>query len=104
MVGAVPAVERPGLDEGGHQGDAKLARDVVVAQPGVAQGIGALLALGTLLLLGVGAGSGYGAVWWPFVIIGLGYGLLSTPMAAACSARSPASAPAWRRRPTSPPG
>ncbi len=43
----------------------------------------ALLALGTLLLLGVGAGSGYGAVWWPFVIIGLGYGLLSTPMAAA---------------------
>ena len=43
----------------------------------------ALLALGSLLLLGVGASSGYGAVGWPFVIIGLGYGLLSTPMAAA---------------------
>ena len=43
----------------------------------------ALLALGPLLLLRVGAGSGYGAVWWPFVVIGLGYGLLSTPMAAA---------------------
>jgi DHA2 family methylenomycin A resistance protein-like MFS transporter len=43
----------------------------------------ALLALGTLLLLRVGAGSGYGPVWWPFVIVGLGYGLLSTPMAAA---------------------
>jgi DHA2 family methylenomycin A resistance protein-like MFS transporter len=42
----------------------------------------ALLAVGTLLLLRAGAGSGYGAVWWPFVIIGLGYGLLSTPMAA----------------------
>jgi DHA2 family methylenomycin A resistance protein-like MFS transporter len=41
-----------------------------------------LLALGALLLLRVGATSGYGAVWWPFVIIGLGYGLLSTPMAA----------------------
>ncbi len=27
--------------------------------------------------------SGYGPVWWPFVIIGIGYGLLSTPMAAA---------------------
>ncbi|MGH8144580.1 MAG: MFS transporter, partial [Steroidobacteraceae bacterium] len=43
----------------------------------------ALLAAGSLLLLRVGAGSGYGAVWWPFVITGLGYGLLSTPMAAA---------------------
>ena len=42
----------------------------------------ALLALGALLLLRVGATSGYGAVWWPFVIMGLGYGLLSTPMAA----------------------
>jgi len=41
-----------------------------------------LLALGTLLLLRVGATSGYGSVGWPFVIIGLGYGLLSTPMAA----------------------
>jgi EmrB/QacA subfamily drug resistance transporter len=43
----------------------------------------ALLALGALLLLRVDAGSDYGSVWWPFVIIGLGYGLLSTPMAAA---------------------
>lgn len=43
----------------------------------------ALLALGALLLLPVEAGSGYGSVWWPFVITGLGYGLLSTPMAAA---------------------
>ena len=42
-----------------------------------------LLAAGTLLLLWVGPGSGYGPVWWPFVIVGLGYGLLSTPMAAA---------------------
>ena len=43
----------------------------------------ALLAVGAVLLLRVGAGSGYGPVWWPFVIIGIGYGLLSTPMAAA---------------------
>jgi MFS transporter, DHA2 family, methylenomycin A resistance protein len=42
----------------------------------------ALLALGTLLLR-VQASSGYGSVWWPFAIIGVGYGLLSTPMAAA---------------------
>ena len=42
-----------------------------------------LLAAGTLLLVRVDAGSGYGPVWWPFVIIGLGYGMLSTPMAAA---------------------
>jgi len=42
----------------------------------------ALLALGALLLLRVHAASGYGPVWWPFVIIGVGYGLLSTPMAA----------------------
>jgi DHA2 family methylenomycin A resistance protein-like MFS transporter len=42
-----------------------------------------LLALGALLLLRASAGSGYGPVWWPFVIIGTGYGLLSTPMAAA---------------------
>jgi DHA2 family methylenomycin A resistance protein-like MFS transporter len=41
-----------------------------------------LLAAGTLLLLRVGPDSGYGPVWWPFVIVGLGYGLLSTPMAA----------------------
>lgn len=42
-----------------------------------------LLAAGVLALLRLGASSGYGAVWWPFAIIGLGYGLLSTPMAAA---------------------
>jgi MFS transporter, DHA2 family, methylenomycin A resistance protein len=42
-----------------------------------------LLAAGSLLLLRAGPDSGYGPVWWPFVIIGLGYGLLSTPMAAA---------------------
>ncbi len=42
-----------------------------------------LLAVGTLALLRVGPDSGYGPVWWPFVITGLGYGLLSTPMAAA---------------------
>ncbi len=41
-----------------------------------------LLAAGTLLLVRVAAGSGYGPVWWPFVIVGLGYGMLSTPMAA----------------------
>ena len=44
---------------------------------------GLLLGLGVVLLLRVGAGSGYGLVWWPFAIIGVGYGLLSTPMAAA---------------------
>jgi len=42
-----------------------------------------LLAAGSLLLLRVGPDSGYGPVWWPFVIAGIGYGLLSTPMAAA---------------------
>jgi MFS transporter, DHA2 family, methylenomycin A resistance protein len=43
----------------------------------------ALLALGTLLLLRVQPSSSYAPVWWPFAIIGVGYGLLSTPMAAA---------------------
>ena len=43
----------------------------------------ALLALGALLLLRANAGSGYGPIWWPFALIGVGYGLLSTPMAAA---------------------
>jgi DHA2 family methylenomycin A resistance protein-like MFS transporter len=43
----------------------------------------ALLATGSLLLLRVGANSGYGLAWWPLMIMGLGYGLLSTPMAAA---------------------
>ncbi len=43
----------------------------------------ALMGLGSLLLLRVDARSGYGPVWWPFAIIGVGYGLTSTPMAAA---------------------
>lgn len=43
----------------------------------------ALLAVGALLLLRVDAGSGLGTVWWPFVLLGVGYGMLSTPMAAA---------------------
>lgn len=42
-----------------------------------------LLAVGALLLLRVGTSSGFGPVWWPFALIGVGYGLLSTPMAAA---------------------
>jgi DHA2 family methylenomycin A resistance protein-like MFS transporter len=42
-----------------------------------------LMGIGTLLLLRVEATSRYGLVWWPFVIIGVGYGLTSTPMAAA---------------------
>ncbi|MDG3013264.1 MFS transporter [Speluncibacter jeojiensis] len=42
-----------------------------------------LLAVGALLLLRVDAGSGLAPVGWPFVLIGVGYGLLSTPMAAA---------------------
>ena len=41
VVAAIAAIERPGLDEGGHQRDAEAAREVVVAQPGVAQGVGA---------------------------------------------------------------
>jgi len=44
------------------------------------------VSLGQFLIqldLTIDAGTGYGAVWWPFVIMGLGYGLLSTPMAAA---------------------
>lgn len=44
---------------------------------------GALLALGALLLLRVDADSSYAQVWWPFALIGVGYGLLSTPMASA---------------------
>lgn len=42
----------------------------------------ALLALGAVLLLRVHPSTSYGAIWWPFAIIGVGYGLLSTPMAA----------------------
>jgi DHA2 family methylenomycin A resistance protein-like MFS transporter len=43
----------------------------------------ALQGAGALFLLRLHAGSGYAAVWWPFAIIGIGYGLMSTPMAAA---------------------
>jgi len=43
----------------------------------------ALMGFGSLLLLRVHAHSRYEPVWWPFVIIGVGYGLTSTPMAAA---------------------
>lgn len=48
-----------------------------------------LLAAGCLLLVPVGAAAGYGTMWWPFVILGAGYGLLSTPMAAAVLAAVP---------------
>lgn len=50
----------------------------------------ALLAVGALLLLRVHAHTGYGAIWWPFALIGIGYGLLSTPMAAAVLGAVPA--------------
>jgi DHA2 family methylenomycin A resistance protein-like MFS transporter len=50
--------------------------------PPMAAGL-ALIAIGALLLLRLGAHSGYGAVWPEFVIIGIGYGITSTPMAAA---------------------
>lgn len=49
-----------------------------------------MLALGALLLLPTQADTGYGAIWWPFVIIGIGYGLLSTPMATAVLGSVPA--------------
>jgi len=49
----------------------------------------ALLAVGSLLTLTVGAAADYGEVIAPFAIIGLGYGLLSTPMAAAALAAVP---------------
>jgi EmrB/QacA subfamily drug resistance transporter len=42
-----------------------------------------LMGIGCLLLLRVRASSGYASVAWPFVTIGVGYGLTSTPMAAA---------------------
>jgi hypothetical protein len=52
--------------------------------PPMASGL-ALIALGSLLLLllRLGAHSGYDAVWPAFLIIGIGYGITSTPMAAA---------------------
>jgi MFS transporter, DHA2 family, methylenomycin A resistance protein len=43
----------------------------------------ALIALGALLLSRLGVHSGYEAVWPAFLIIGIGYGITSTPMAAA---------------------
>lgn len=50
-----------------------------------------LMGLGALALLTIRASSGYGGVAWPFVIIGIGYGLTSTPMAAAVLGAVPAS-------------
>lgn len=49
-----------------------------------------LLAAGCLLLTGLDTHSGYGAVAWRLVIIGVGYGLLSTPMAAVVLSSVPA--------------
>ena len=49
--------------------------------PPIACGL-ALIALGALLLSRLGVHSGYGAVWPAFLIIGIGYGITSTPMAA----------------------
>jgi DHA2 family methylenomycin A resistance protein-like MFS transporter len=50
----------------------------------------ALIALGALMLLRTGVHSGYGVVWPPFLIIGVGYGMTSTPMAAAVLGAVPA--------------
>jgi hypothetical protein len=49
----------------------------------------ALMGAGCILLLRVHATSGYGPVWWPFVIIGAAYELISTPMAAAVLGAAP---------------
>ena len=43
----------------------------------------ALMAVGCLLLLPVTATTGFARIAWPFAVIGIGYGLTSTPMAAA---------------------
>ncbi|MGH3250281.1 MAG: MFS transporter [Trebonia sp.] len=43
----------------------------------------AAMGAGCLLLLRVTASSGYAQTAWPFAVIGVGYGLTSTPMAAA---------------------
>ncbi|HEY6492618.1 MAG TPA: MFS transporter [Trebonia sp.] len=43
----------------------------------------AAMGAGCLLLLRVTASSGYAEIAWPFAVIGAGYGLTSTPMAAA---------------------
>jgi hypothetical protein len=50
----------------------------------------ALIALGALLLLRLSVHSGYGQVWPAFLIIGVGYGMTSTPMAAAVLGAVPA--------------
>lgn len=51
----------------------------------------ALIALGALLLLRLSVHSQYGQVWPAFLIIGVGYGMTSTPMAAAALGAVPAS-------------
>ena len=43
----------------------------------------ALMAAGCLLLLPVTAATSYARIAWPFAVVGIGYGLTSTPMAAA---------------------
>jgi DHA2 family methylenomycin A resistance protein-like MFS transporter len=50
----------------------------------------ALIALGSLLLLRLSVHSTYGQVWPAFLIIGVGYGMTSTPMAAAVLGSVPA--------------
>jgi MFS transporter, DHA2 family, methylenomycin A resistance protein len=57
--------------------------------PPMAAGL-ALLAFGALLLLRLGIHSGYGTVWPAFLVIGIGYGITSTPMAAAVLGAVPA--------------
>jgi len=49
-----------------------------------------LIAVGALLLLRTGVHGGYGVVWPPFLVIGVGYGMTSTPMAAAVLGAVPA--------------
>jgi DHA2 family methylenomycin A resistance protein-like MFS transporter len=49
-----------------------------------------LIALGAVLLLPVGARTGYGAIGPAFLLVGIGYGLVSTPMANAVLAAVPA--------------
>jgi DHA2 family methylenomycin A resistance protein-like MFS transporter len=47
------------------------------------------MAAGCLLLLPVTATSGYAQIAWPFAVTGIGYGLTSTPMAAAVLGAAP---------------
>jgi DHA2 family methylenomycin A resistance protein-like MFS transporter len=49
-----------------------------------------LISLGALVLLRISVHSGYEQVWPAFVIIGVGYGMTSTPMAAAVLSAVPA--------------